>query len=253
MSRGDRRKRFADGWAARLGEGPGEITELEKVVVPRVDGVEKPASGLGMILIQSLAAPSDPVAELRARTGAMLARRDYQPYDLVARSHRPEGGRLPTALIKSELDQERRYSLSVAYPVWKADVAVAADMHQDVAPADVIQDAAWNFMTPEKGRQVGLWHADGTAGPNTGTVVESYLWPADPWVVKGVGGETQTVWPGDWLVGVVWSDKPGPGGGPSPWDLVKSGRIRGLSMQGYATRRPLSDETKRWMRERGAA
>lgn len=122
-------------------------------------------------------------------------------------------------LVKSV--DERRYTLCCAYPADKADVATAADGHRDFASKSALEDAAHNFL--RKGGKIGLHHADGTDG--AGETVESYLWPGDDWTSPG----GYVVKNGDWMLGVVWDE-------PS-WDLVKAGKIGGVSMQGSARRR----------------
>jgi hypothetical protein len=124
---------------------------------------------------------------------------------------------------------ERRFTLTLAYPANKADVSVAADGHRDFASAEAVEDAAHAFM---KSPSIGLWHQDGTDG--AGTVVESYIWPADDWTVKAADGTEQTIRKGDWLLGIVWSE--------DTWPLVKEGHIGGVSMQGAARRRQASPE-----------
>jgi hypothetical protein len=121
---------------------------------------------------------------------------------------------------------ERRYTLTVVYPADKADAAVAADGHRDFASKAAVEDAAWNFL--RKQGKVGLMHADGTEG--AGEVVESFLWPGDDWAT----GSGYVVKQGDWLAGIVW-DEPA-------WEMVKAGKIGGVSMQGSAKRRkPTAD------------
>ena len=124
--------------------------------------------------------------------------------------------------------EEQRFTLGVAYPALKADVALAADGHIDFVSAEVLEKAAWSWMA--KNRNVGLSHRDGTEGH--GTVVESYIWRADPWVVKSADGSEQTVMPGDWCIGVQW--------GEDTWQMIKSGLVRGFSPQGAARRRVAS-------------
>ena len=99
---------------------------------------------------------------------------------------------------------------------------MASDGHRDFANPEANEEAAHSFLS--KSPQVGLHHADGTEG--AGTVVESYIWPGDDWAPEGAG---YTVKKGDWLVGVVWEDE--------AWDLIKSGKVGGVSMQGSARRR----------------
>lgn len=117
--------------------------------------------------------------------------------------------------------EERRYTLGVAYPANRPDVGVAMDGHIDFVTPEVLEKAAWSFM--RSGAAVGLHHADGTDG--AGTVVESYLWPGEPWPQPN----GYVVQKGDWLLGVQW--------GPEAWSLIKSGKVRGFSPQGGAHRR----------------
>jgi Putative phage serine protease XkdF len=132
-------------------------------------------------------------------------------------------------VVKAEA--ERRYTLCLVYPAERPDVSVAMDGYRDFATCGAVQDAAWSYL--RKGGQVGLMHAQGTAG--SGDVVESYLWPGDDWVMRAADGSRQVIRKGDWLAGIVWSRK--------AWDLIKSGRVTGVSMQGTAVRRrPTRDE-----------
>lgn len=131
-------------------------------------------------------------------------------------------------VVKSE--DERRYTLTVAYPANKADTAVAADGYKDFASKAAVEDAAWSYLT--KSPVVGLWHADGTDG--AGTVVESYIYRGPDWTVKAADDTEHTVKSGDWLLGIQWDQQ--------SWDDVKAGRIGGVSMQGKAARRTPSAE-----------
>lgn len=124
-----------------------------------------------------------------------------------------------TTILKAQ--PERRFTLMMAWPALKPDVAKAQDGRRDYARPEVIEATAWAWMA--KSRAVGLFHADGTEGH--GTVVESYIYRAAPWTVNG-----QVVKAGDWLVGTVWDDR--------AWALVRSGLINGMSPQGTAQRQP---------------
>lgn len=134
-----------------------------------------------------------------------------------------DGETVAGVLVKTE--DERRFSLHVAYPADKADVGKAADGHQDFASKQAVEDAAWGYML--KYREVGLYHADGTEG--AGQLVESYVYRGPDWVVKAADGSEHTIKAGDWLAGFIWS--------PEAWPLVKNGQVRGVSPQGSATRR----------------
>lgn len=131
-------------------------------------------------------------------------------------------------LLKSQ--DERRYTLGLAYGANLPDIAVAADGHRDFASKQAVQEAAWRYMT--KSRNIGLGHIDGTDA--AGEVVESYTWPGDTWVMKAADGTEVVIENGDWLLGVIWT--------PPAWSLIKSGDIRGFSPQGAAKRlQPTSD------------
>lgn len=134
-----------------------------------------------------------------------------------------DGSGVAGLVVKSE--EERRYTLVVAYPADKADAAVAADGYRDFASKAAVEDAAWSYLT--KSPQVGLWHADGTDG--AGQVVESYVYRGPDWTVTAADGSTHVVKAGDWLMGIQWT--------PTTWQEVKTGRIGGVSMQGSAVRR----------------
>lgn len=136
-----------------------------------------------------------------------------------------KGEGVATAMVKSE--PEQRYTLGLAYGANLPDVGKAADGFRDFVGEPALRDAAWSYM--RKGARVGLHHQDGTDGH--GTVVESYLWPADDWTAPN----GFTVRKGDWLLGVVW-DEP-------TWELIKSGQINGYSPQGSARRRQPAPES----------
>jgi Putative phage serine protease XkdF len=189
------------------------ITELGEFDPERLDGVDFPASGLPFLLTKRAEKAGG-----RATAGVL----------------RP----VPARLVKSA--PERRYTLVVAYPVNRPDVSVAADGQRDFAGPAALETAAWSFLS--KGGQIGLFHANGTTG--AGTCVESYIWRGDPWTVKAADGSSQTVVPGDWCVGIIW-DEP-------TWELVKSGKIRGVSMQGTAMRRKPSKEALAQLRKQRA-
>lgn len=134
-----------------------------------------------------------------------------------------DGTGIAGRVVKAE--DERRYTLTVAYPADKPDAAVAADGYRDFASKAAVEDAAWSYLA--KSPEVGLWHADGTDG--AGRVVESYVYRGPDWTVKAADGTEHTITAGDWLLGIQW--------GAQAWEDVKAGRIGGVSMQGRAERR----------------
>lgn len=126
-----------------------------------------------------------------------------------------------TTLLKAE--PERRFTLCLAWPALKPDVAKAADGRRDYARPEVIEQTAWAWM--EKSRTVGLYHSDGVEA-GVGTVVESSIYRGPDWQVR----PDALIKAGDWLIGTIWS--------PGAWTLWKSGLLNGMSPQGLAQRRP---------------
>lgn len=136
--------------------------------------------------------------------------------------------RVVTRLVKTT--PEKRVSVHVAYPSLRADRATAQDGHRDFAGPDAVEEAAWHFM--KAGAKIGLDHRDGTTG--AGTCVESAIYRGPQYCLTAADGSSQTIAPGDWLIAIQWP--------PDTWELVKSGRINGVSMQGSALRRRPSPE-----------
>lgn len=130
---------------------------------------------------------------------------------------------LAGVVVKAVEDQ--RYTLTVAYPANKADIAVAQDGFRDFAGVAAVEKAAWSYL--RKSPNIGLWHSDGTDG--SGEVCESYIYRGPDWVIKATDGSEQVIKKGDWLMGIIWSEK--------SWPLVKQGLIGGVSPQGRAKRR----------------
>lgn len=120
---------------------------------------------------------------------------------------------------------EQRYTLTVAYPANKPDVAIAQDGHRDFASAEAVEKAAWSYL--RQSPRIGLWHKDGTDG--AGTVCESYIYRGPDWHISAPDGSEQVIKSGDWLMGIIWDE--------SSWPLVKQGLIGGVSPQGRARRR----------------
>src|SRR6185312_9981741 len=98
-----------------------------------------------------------------------------------------DGESVRGVVVKS--DDERKYTLMVAYPADSADVAKARDGFQDFASPAEVEKACWSYM--EKSREVGAMHADGTEG--FGTLVENYIYRGPDWVIKAVDGSEQTI------------------------------------------------------------
>lgn len=165
-------------------------------------------------------------------TGVRLSTAVCNINDTVAnccKSHPESRSDITGLVIKA--DDSKRFLLTVAYPAYKFDVAVAADGHMDVATEDVVERACWSFM--RKGARLGMWHEAGHA--DAGEVVENYIHRGSPWVIKAADGTDHTIMPGDWLVGIVCSEH--------TWALYKSNAIGGVSPQGGARRRLPSADT----------
>jgi hypothetical protein len=127
--------------------------------------------------------------------------------------------------------EERRFTLGVAYPAWRADVGRAADGFRDFVSEEVLEKTAWDWLI--KHRDVNLFHQDNTLGHFVPT--ESYIWRADDWVIESpVDGKPYTVRKGDWLLGGVWDS--------TGWDFVKNRLVNGWSTEGGARRSVPSPE-----------
>jgi Putative phage serine protease XkdF len=123
----------------------------------------------------------------------------------------------------------QRYTLGVAFPANKPEVVKAQDGRRDVIGPAAIEKAAWEYLAD--GREIGIWHADGTVGH--GRLVESYIYRGPDWHVPAADGTTQVIKAGDWLMGVVWDD--------AAWELIERGLVDGLSPQGSGLRVPVAD------------
>jgi hypothetical protein len=124
----------------------------------------------------------------------------------------------PYRVVKQE--EEKRYTLGVAYPVDELD------SHGDYTDASELEEAAWRFMRQviAKGRPgAGTDHAEGTEG--AAQVVESYIYRGPDWLDEEGNLIAKA---GDWLVGAVWSEE--------AWQRVKRGELTGWSIQGLASR-----------------
>jgi hypothetical protein len=125
-------------------------------------------------------------------------------------------------VIKAQ--DERRYSLGLAYPAMRADKAVAADGHRDFVSAEALEKTAWAFL---KTGGVNMLHQEGTDGH--AEIVESYIYRGPDWnFTSPVDGKGYVVKAGDWMLGTVWDDE--------GWQKVKAGIINGFSPEGGARR-----------------
>lgn len=129
-------------------------------------------------------------------------------------------------------DDEDRFVLGIAFKAGRyPQLRKGADGRKDIVSAEVIEKAAWGYLSEMGGQQVGIEHMDGTVGH--AKVVESYIYRNDePWLIKSVTGQDVVVNKGDWLVGMQLDE--------ATWKLRKAGRLNGLSPQGRVARRPVA-------------
>lgn len=132
-------------------------------------------------------------------------------------------------LLKAAVEQQ--YTLGLAYPAMKVDVAVAKDGRRDFVTAEVLERTAWRWMKDQ--RDIGLFHEEGTSGH--AEVVESYIYRGPDWVCAQPGNKQVVIKSGDWMLGTVWDDY--------GWNLVKKGLVRGWSPEGQARRRAASTQS----------
>lgn len=120
----------------------------------------------------------------------------------------------------------QRFTLGLAYPALRHDVARARDGHIDFASPEALEKCAWEYMT--RYREIGMWHKDGTSGH--ADVVESYIWRAPDWPTGArlPDGSELVIKAGDWMLGAVWDEH--------GWEQVQSGLINGWSPQGGCIR-----------------
>lgn len=123
---------------------------------------------------------------------------------------------------------EQRYLLAVAYQPGPDDrITKGKDGGRDFFTDAELEKAAWSLLQRDEVPEVGLFHLDGTVGH--ADVVESYIYRGPEWVLKAADGSEQVVKSGMWLVGLICDEV--------AWDLYKSGRVGGVSLQGRAKRR----------------
>lgn len=118
---------------------------------------------------------------------------------------------------------EQQFVLGVAYQAGRDPrIAKGLDGARDYFTPAELEKAAWSFML--NGQQHGMFHLDGTQG--AARPVENFInrHPV-PWIVA----PDLVVRKGDWCQGLLCDDR--------AWQLVKAGRVNGLSPQGLARRR----------------
>lgn len=125
-------------------------------------------------------------------------------------------------VIKAQ--DERRYTLGLAYPAMRVDKNVAQDGHRDFVSAEALEKTAWEFL---KSGSVNMFHQSGTE--DHAEIVESYIYRGPDWsFTSPVDGNEYVVKAGDWMLGAVWDDV--------GWQAVKAGLVNGWSPEGGARR-----------------
>lgn len=117
--------------------------------------------------------------------------------------------------------REKRFTLSPWY------VPHQPDAHDEWTDPDTLQEAAWGYVD-HGDRRIRLQHDRAVVA---GRMVEIVSWPQEVTLtLTRPGGEPQTVtFPvGTVFVGVLWE--------PWAWELVRQGRVLGMSMGGGAIR-----------------
>jgi 2'-5' RNA ligase len=115
---------------------------------------------------------------------------------------------------------EKRYTLG---PMYMPD---RLDAHGEFTDADILQEGVWGYVRRGE-RTIYLQHSDTPAGE----FVELMSWPYEASVKMVVPGDKEKTvkFPaGTVYMGVIWQ--------PWAWELVKDGKLRGLSMGGHARR-----------------
>lgn len=126
--------------------------------------------------------------------------------------------------------------------VWDADVIKAAedrytlaawyipnkvDAHGEWTDPDTLQKAAWGYVQAGD-RRIRLQHDTSIVA---GEWVEIMSWP-QPVTMQKASGQTVEYPAGTVFMGVKWE--------PWAWELVKAGKVTGMSIGGTATRAPIN-------------
>lgn len=154
--------------------------------------------------------------------------------DITARSMSSPGAMGRTMLMGDgfsfavvEKAADKRYTFGVVYQASNSADVPELDTHGEFALPDDLQAAQWDYV--RKGnRNIYLQH--GEASTVIGEIVDIVTWPYEVEANFTIKDKVEkriipanSVW-----VGVVWTEE--------AWPLVKSGKISGLSMGGWARR-----------------
>lgn len=123
------------------------------------------------------------------------------------------------AFVTVQKSEKQRYTLGAVYAPGEVD------FHGDTMTEAELEKAAWAFAKKDGlTKRVGLMHQSGTDG--AGDIVESYIYRGPEWKFKDTKGNDQTIVPGTWMMGTVWT--------PESWAKIERGAVNGYSLQGVA-------------------
>ena len=123
------------------------------------------------------------------------------------------------AFVTVQKSEKQRYTLGAVYAPGEVD------FHGDTMTEAELEKAAWAFAKKDGlTKRVGLQHQSGTDG--AGDIVESYIYRGPEWKFKDTKGNAQTIVPGTWMLGTVWT--------PEAWTKIERGAVNGYSLQGVA-------------------
>jgi hypothetical protein len=123
------------------------------------------------------------------------------------------------AFVTVQKSEKMRYTLGAVYAPGEVD------FHGDTMTEAELEKAAWAFAKKDGlTKRVGLMHQSGTDG--AGDIVESYIYRGPEWKFKDTKGNEQTIVPGTWMLGTVWT--------PESWTKIERGAVNGYSLQGVA-------------------
>lgn len=123
------------------------------------------------------------------------------------------------AFVTVQKSEKQRYTLGAVYAPGETD------FHGDTMTEVELEKAAWAFAKKDGlTKRVGLQHQSGTDG--AGEIVESYIYRGPKWTFKDTAGNEQTIMPGTWMLGTVWT--------PESWAKIERRAVTGYSLQGVA-------------------
>lgn len=141
--------------------------------------------------------------------------------------------RVDYAMSKSaKTNDEERFTFGPLYLPSEDEARPLLDLHDEFATSEDLQKAVWDYVRKDS-RDIRLQHFPQV---KAGEWVELATWPYEQTIelftpgrhLEKAEAKTVTVPPNTPFMGVKWQ--------PFAWELVKKGKIRGLSMGGKADR-----------------